>query len=134
MRKKTIAVLTAISLFTGVVSPAIAATKKPTIEEINAAKKAEAAKKAAADAQAKTLSKAKDSLRELTAKANAAQAKYLAALAELKRATDIANAANAHAIEAAKAVDEAHRKIGKLAANAYIMGGSFSDKIGRAHV
>ena len=127
MRKKTIAVFTAISLFTGVVSPAIAATKKPTIEEINAAKKAEAAKKAAADAQAKTLSKAKDSLRELTAKANAAQAKYNAALAELKRATEIANAASAHAIEAAKAVDEAHRKIGKLAANAYIMGGSFSD-------
>jgi len=127
MRKKTIAVLAAISLFTGVVSPAIAATKKPTVEEINAAKKAEAAKKAAADAQAKTLSKAKDSLRELTAKANAAQAKYNAALAELKRPTEIANAANAHAIEAAKAVDEAHRKIGKLAANAYIMGGSFSD-------
>ncbi|MFM8621366.1 MAG: NlpC/P60 family protein [Candidatus Nanopelagicaceae bacterium] len=127
MRKKTIAVFAAISLFTGVVSPAIAATKKPTVEEINAAKKAEAAKKAAADTQAKTLSKAKDSLRELTAKANAAQAKYNAALAELKRATLIANAATAHAVEAAKAVDEAHRKIGKLAANAYIMGGSFSD-------
>ena len=127
MRKKTIAVFAAISLFTGIVQPAIAATKKPTVEEINAAKKAEAAKKAAADAQAKTLNKAKDSLRTLTAKANAAQAAYNAALAELKRATDIANAAAAHAQAAAAAVEEAHRKIGKLAANAYIMGGSFSD-------
>ena len=127
MRKKMIAVFAAISLFTGIVQPAIAATKKPTVEEINAAKKAEAAKKAAADAQAKKLNQAKDSLRTLTAKANAAQAKYNIALAELKKATDIANAAAAHAREAAAAVDEAHRKIGKLAANAYIMGGSFSD-------
>ena len=93
----------------------------------NAAKKVEAAKKAAADAQAKALNKAKDSLRTLTAKANSAQAKYNAALAELKRATQIAVAAAAHARAAAAAVDEAHRKIGKLAANAYIMGGSFSD-------
>lgn len=104
-----------------------AATKKPTVEEINAAKKAEAAKKAAADAQAKALNKAKDSLRTLTAKANAALAKYNAAVAELKQATQIANAAAAHAKEASLAVDEAHRKIGKLAADAYIMGGSFSD-------
>ena len=127
MRKKTIAVFAAISLFTGVTSPVLAATKKPTVEEIAAAKKAEAAKKAAADAQAKQLNKAKDSLRTLTAKANAAQALYNAAQAELRRATEISNAATAHAIAASKAVDEAHRKIGKLAANAYIMGGSFTD-------
>ena len=127
LQRKTVAVFAAISIATGVAAPAFSATKKPTIEEINAAKKAEAAKKAAADAQAKTLNKAKDSLRTLTAKANEAQAKYNVALAELRRATDIANAAAAHAREAAAAVDEAHRKIGKLAANAYIMGGSFSD-------
>ena len=127
LQRKAIAVVVAIAMATGVGAPAFSATKKPTVEEINAAKKAEAAKKAAADAQAKTLNKAKDSLRTLTVKANAAQAKYNAALAELKRATDIANAAAAHAREAAAAVDEAHRKIGKLAANAYIMGGSFSD-------
>ena len=121
------ALFASLSIFSLAISPVEAATKKPTVEEINAAKKAEAAKKAAADAQAKTLNQAKDSLRTLTAKANAAQAAYNQALAELKRATDIANAAAAHAAEAAKAVDEAHRKIGKLAANAYIMGGSFSD-------
>jgi peptidoglycan DL-endopeptidase CwlO len=114
-------------MFTLTASPVQAVTKKPTIEEINAAKKAEAAKKAAADAQARQLNQAKDSLRTLTAKANAAQAKYNVAVAELNKAIQTANAANAYAIEAAKAVDEAHRKIGKLAANAYIMGGSFAD-------
>ncbi len=104
-RKNLIAVFAAISLFVGITgyeSPAIAATKKPTIEEINAAKKAEAAKKAAADAQAKQLNKAKDSLRTLTAKANAAQALYNTALTELRKATEISNAATAHAIEAQK--------------------------------
>mgnify|MGYP003349514237 CR=1 FL=1 len=98
---------------------AAAAAALSSLQEAN--RQSDSGAKAAADAQAKTLNKAKDSLRELTAKANAALAKYNAALAELKRATEIANAANAHAIEAAKAVDEAHRKIGKLAANAYIM-------------
>lgn len=125
--KSLIAVIAACTMFTLTVSPVQAATKKPTLEEINAAKKAEAAKKAAADAQAKQLNQAKDSLRTLTAKANAAQAKYNLAVSELNKAIQTANAATAYAIEAAKAVDEAHRKIGKLAANAYIMGGSFSD-------
>ena len=122
-----IATVAIFSVFALTISAASATPKKPTLEEINAAKKAEAAKKAAADAQAKQLNQAKDSLRTLTAKANAAQAKYNIAVAELNKATQIANAAAAYAIEAAKAVDQAHRKIGKLAADAYIMGGSFSD-------
>ena len=122
-----IATVAIFSVFTLTISAASATPKKPTLEEINAAKKAEAAKKAAADAQAKQLNQAKDSLRTLTAKANAAQAKYNIAVAELNKATQIANTAAAYAIEAAKAVDQAHRKIGKLAADAYIMGGSFSD-------
>jgi cell wall-associated NlpC family hydrolase len=126
-RNGLVAIIAALSIFTLTVAPVQAATKKPTLEEINAAKKAEAAKKAAADAQAKQLNQAKDSLRTLTAKANAAQAKYNAALAELNTAIKTANAANAYSIEASKAVNQAHRKIGKLAADAYIMGGSFSD-------
>ena len=68
LQRKAVAIIVAVSIATGVAAPAFSATKKPTIEEINAAKKAEAAKKAAADAQAKTLNKAKDSLRTLTAK------------------------------------------------------------------
>ena len=74
LQRKTVAVFAAISIATGVAAPAFSATKKPTIEEINAAKKAEAAKKAAADAQAKTLNKAKDSLRTLTFKAKIGRA------------------------------------------------------------
>ena len=55
-------------------TPAIAATPKPTLAQIEAAKKAEAAKKKVADAAAKKLAAAHQTLRSLTAKASAAQA------------------------------------------------------------
>lgn len=108
-------------------TPAFAATPKPTLEQIQAAKDAEAQKKAAADAAAKKLAAANQSLRALTAKANAARALYVRAQKELAVATAAANAAAQHAMETALAVAEAHKVIGKLAANAYIMGGSMSD-------
>jgi cell wall-associated NlpC family hydrolase len=98
--------------------PAFAAPK-PTVAEIEAAKKVEAARKKAADAQAKKLAAANQSLRALTAKAKAQ--------AELAVATTAANIAAKHAAETAAAVSEAHKTIGKLAANAYIMGGSLTD-------
>ena len=66
-------------------------------------------------------------LKQLTARANAAQALYLKAKKELEIATAQANAAAKHAAETAAAVAEAHRVIGKLAANAYILGGNMSD-------
>ena len=106
--------------------PAVAAPK-PTLAEIEAAKKVEAAKKKAADAQAKKLAAANQSLRTLTAKANAATALYRKAQAELAVATTAANLAAKHAAETAAAVAEAHATIGRLAANAYIMGGSMTD-------
>jgi len=106
--------------------PAFAAPK-PTIAEIEAAKKVEAARKKAADAQAKKLAAANQSLRTLTARANAATALYRKAQAELAAATTAANIAAKHAAETAAAVSEAHQTIGKLAANAYIMGGSLTD-------
>jgi hypothetical protein len=106
--------------------PAFAAPK-PTLAEIEAAKKVEAARKKAADAQAKKLAAANQSLRALTAKANAATALYRKAQAELAVATTAANIAAKHAAETAAAVSEAHKTIGKLAANAYIMGGSLTD-------
>ena len=106
--------------------PAIAGPK-PTLAEIEAAKKVEAAKKKAADAQAKKLAAANQSLRTLTAKANAATALYRKAQAELAVATTAANLAAKHAAETAAAVAEAHATIGRLAANAYIMGGSMTD-------
>jgi cell wall-associated NlpC family hydrolase len=106
--------------------PAIA-VPKPTVAEIEAAKKVEAAKKKIADAQAKKLAAANQSLRALTAKANAAAAVYRKAQAELAVATSLAMAAAKHAAETAAAVTEAHKTIGRLASNAYIMGGSMSD-------
>jgi cell wall-associated NlpC family hydrolase len=106
--------------------PAIAAPK-PTLAEIEAAKKVEAAKKKAAEAQAKKLAAANQSLRTLTAKANAATALYRKAQAELAVATTAANLAAKHAAETAAAVAEAHATIGRLASNAYIMGGSITD-------
>lgn len=108
-------------------TPAFAATPKPTLEQIQAAKAEEAKRKAAADAAAAKLAKANQSLRTLTARANAARALYVKAQAELAIATRAAVAAAKHAQETAQAVAEAHRVIGKLAVNAYMMGGSMSD-------
>ena len=107
-------------------TPAIA-KPKPTLAEIEAAKTAEAAKKTAADAAAKKLAAANTTLRSLTAKANAARALYVKAQKELSIATSQAVAAAKYAAETAEAVQEAHRVIGKLAGNAYILGGTMSD-------
>lgn len=106
--------------------PAVA-VPKPTLAQIEAAKKVEAAKKKAAEAQAAKLAAANQSLRALTAKANAATALYRKAQSELAVATALANAAAKHAQETAIAVAVAHQTIGKLATNAYIMGGSITD-------
>ncbi len=108
-------------------TPAIAATPKPTLAQIEAAKKAELAKKAAADAAAKKLAAANQTLRTLTAKANAARVLYIKAKQELAIATAAAIAAAAHAQETQQAVTEAHRVIGKMAASAYILGGSLTE-------
>ena len=100
-------------------TPALAKTPKPTLAEIEAAKKV--------DAASKKLAAANQTLRSLTAKANTAQALYVKAKNELFIATKAAQAAAAHAAETAQDVAQAHRVIGKLAASAYIMGGSMSD-------
>lgn len=126
MRRKSLIALALMGALTLATTPAIA-KPKPTLAEIEAAKKAEAAKKKAADAAAKKLAAANLTLRQLTAKANAARALYLKAKAELAVATAQAVAAAKYAAETAEAVSEAHRTIGKMAANAYILGGSLSD-------
>ena len=108
-------------------TPAYAKTPKPTLAQIEAAKRAETAKKKAADAAAAKLNKANQTLRGLTAIADAARAKYIQAQNELALATKVADAAALHAQETAAAVDEAHKVIGKLAANAYILGGGLGD-------
>ena len=123
-RAVSLALIAALTLTT---APAIAKTPKPTLAQIEEAKKIEAAKKKAADAQAAKLAAANQSLRTLTAKANAATALYRKAQKELAIAEAAARAAAKYAAETAAAVDEAHRVIGRLATNAYILGGSMSD-------
>ncbi len=125
--KKFRAISLAVILGLSISSVPALAVPKPTVAEIEAAKKLEAAKKKIADAQAKKLAAANQSLRTLTAKANAATALYRKAQAELAVATSLAVAAAKHAEETAAAVSQAHRTIGRLAANAYILGGSMSD-------
>jgi cell wall-associated NlpC family hydrolase len=122
-RLLSLAIIAGLTLST---TPALA-KPKPTLAEIEAAKQAEAAKKIAADAAAKKLAAANATLKQLTAKSNAARALYKKAQQELAIATSQAVAAAKHAAETAAAVQQGHRIIGKLAANAYILGGNMSD-------
>lgn len=108
-------------------SPAYGKTPKPTLAQIEAAKKTEAEKKKLADAAAAKLSKANLTLKQLTAVANAARAKYEAAKRELAIATKEAESAAAAYVVAVSEVKAAHDSIGRLATNAYIMGGGFTD-------
>ena len=119
--------LALIATLTFTVAPALAKTPKPTLAQIEAAKKVEAAKKKVAQAQAAKLRAANQNLRTLTIKANAARALYVKAQKELAIAEAAARAAAQYAAETAASVAEAHRVIGRLATNAYILGGSMSD-------
>jgi cell wall-associated NlpC family hydrolase len=107
--------------------PAGAATPKPTLAQIEAAKKAEAAKKKIAADALKKLESARGNLKALTAIANAARAKYVAAQRELVAATAKSLAATKAYDEAAASVAYTHREIGKLAIHAYTSGGGVSD-------
>ena len=103
------------------------ATRKPTLEEIKAAKNKEIAKaNEAAKAKAK-LAAAANQLKALTIKSNAARAIYLREQAELNIATAKAEKAAKKEQAAIAAVADANMRIGKMAANAYIMGSGFTD-------
>ncbi len=103
------------------------ATRKPTLEEIKAAKEKEIAKaNEAAKAKAK-LAAAANQLKALTVKANAARAIYLREQAELNVAIVKAEKAAKKERAAIAAVADANMRIGKMAANAYIMGSGFTD-------
>lgn len=119
--------LTLLLIFQSSISGAQATNHKPTLAQIEAAKKAELEKKAAADAAMKRLAKARGNLKQLTALANQAQARYQVAQLQLVKATALANKAAADYQEAAAAVASTHREIGKLAVNAYTSGGGLSD-------
>ena len=119
--------ITALLLLTLIPTTALAATPKPTQAQIDAAKKIEAEKKAAADAAAKKLNSAKKTLQQLSAIATAKRKVYLAAQNELKIKTKKAEIAMKHLQSAQASVSQGKRTIGKLAANAYVMGGGFTD-------
>jgi cell wall-associated NlpC family hydrolase len=108
-------------------TPAIANKPKPSLAQIEAAKKAEAEKKKLVDAATAKLNKANLTLRQLSAVANAARIKYDAAKRELAVAVQEAQAATAAYNVAVSEVKAAHDAIGRLATNAYIMGGGFTD-------
>ena len=124
MNKKIISLVLVITLMP---STAIAVTPKPTQAQIDAAKKVEAEKKAAADAAAKKLNSAKKTLRQLTDIATAKRRLYIAAQNELKEKTKKAEIALNHLQAAQASVSSGKRTIGKLAVNAYVMGGGFTD-------
>ena len=106
---------------------AIAAPPKPTQAQIDAAKKIEAEKKAAAAAAAKKLNSAKTTLRQLSAIATTKRKAYIAAQNDLKAKTKQAEIAMEHLRAAQASVSTGKRTIGKLAVNAYVMGGGFTD-------
>ena len=124
MNKKIISLVLVITL---IPSTAIAVTPKPTQAQIDAAKKVEAEKKAAADAAAKKLNSAKKTLKQLTDIATAKRRLYIAAQNELKEKTKKAEIALNHLQAAQASVSSGKRTIGKLAVNAYVMGGGFTD-------
>ncbi|MCX6429828.1 MAG: NlpC/P60 family protein [Actinobacteria bacterium] len=125
-RNRWIVITLAFGLVLGS-SPAFAKTPKPTLAQIAAAKKAEDDKRAAASAAAAKLAAANQTLRTLTSQADHARALYRQAQKELVIAIGISNTATLHAQMTAADVGAAHRTIGKLAANAYIMGGGLTD-------
>jgi cell wall-associated NlpC family hydrolase len=124
MNKKLTA---AFLILTLIPTSAIAAPPKPTQAQIDEAKKIEAEKKAASDAAAKKLSSAKKSLQQLTSIATAKRKVYVAAQNDLKMKTKKADIALAHLQAAQASVSSGKRAIGRLAANAYVSGGGFTD-------
>lgn len=116
-------------MLTLIVPPSIgnATNHKPTLAQIEAAKKAEVAKKKVADDALKRLVRARGNLKALTVIAKAAEAKYLAARNELTRATIKSVAATKLYEEAVASVAFTKREIGKLAVHAYTSGGGLTD-------
>ena len=105
----------------------LAKTPKPTQAQIDAAKKEEAAKAAEAKKAAAVLSSATKTLNQLAAIANTAQVAYNKALRELSIAKENAKAAAIHAAKTQAEVSKANTVIGKMASNAYKLGGDFTN-------
>jgi len=120
--KKLPSVLLAITILTSISPDAIGANHKPTLAQIEAAKKLELQKKQNAAIAGKKLAAAQGSLRKLAALAAEVNRRYLSARNELAEAVKELNSAT-KAVQAAEAeVSATHRNIGKLAVAAYMSG------------
>jgi cell wall-associated NlpC family hydrolase len=110
-------------------SPTVATAKnhKPTLAQIAAAKKAEIEKAQRAALANSKLDHAKRTLRQLTQAENAARDRLVRAQKRLEIATSTASKANTYAKNVSKIVMSTRSEIGKLAANAYMMGGQLTD-------
>lgn len=125
--KKLHSVLLSFSILTTISPDAFGANHKPTLAQIEAAKKLELQKKQNAANAAKKLVAAQGSLRKLAALAAAVNKRYLSAKNELAVAVKELNSAT-KAVQAAEAeVSATHRNIGKLAVAAYMTGGNMGN-------
>ena len=130
MRKKYISIFMISVLFS--TSPfsngvAVAKKHKPTLAQIESAKKVELEKKRVAENAAKKLNDARGDLKKLAILADAAQLKFLAAQRELTAATNELNVATAAHTAALAGVSDTRDEIGSLARNAYMNGGGISN-------
>jgi cell wall-associated NlpC family hydrolase len=107
--------------------PVSAKSPKPTLAQIETAKQLEIQKKIAAKEAATKLKSANESLKSLTSRALDARRAYDRAQVALAHAAEISNLTAKHLVRTQTAVSNAHAVIGKLALNAYKMGGGFSD-------
>ena len=125
--KKFRSVLLSITILTTISPDAFGANHKPTLAQIEAAKKLELQKKQNAANAAKKLVAAQGSLRKLAALAAEVNKRYLSAKNELAVAVKELNSAT-KAVQAAEAeVSATHRNIGKLAVAAYMTGGNMGN-------
>ena len=125
--KKYLTLLCALLVVSSTPEISFAKTPKPTQAQIDAAKAAEVAKQKAASAAQSKLNSATQTLRQLSAIADAAAAKYRKAQSDLVVAIQQANVAAAHYAIAQASVNQANTTIGRMAQNAYIMGTGFTD-------
>ncbi|MFZ2227800.1 MAG: NlpC/P60 family protein [Candidatus Nanopelagicaceae bacterium] len=102
-------------------------TPKPTLAQIEAAKKAENLKRNTAKAANGKLLEAKKTLNQLGAIVEETHQEYVKAKTELAKSTKRADLVAKYARDASAVVTATHREIGKLAVNAFIDGGGFTD-------
>ncbi|MDP1719569.1 MAG: NlpC/P60 family protein [Candidatus Nanopelagicaceae bacterium] len=123
----TVFTLLATLLLTSSNAGTYAKTPKPTLAQIEAAKKAEELKRSTAKAANGKLLEAKRTLNQLGAIVEETQKEYAKAKTELAKTAKRAKLFAKYASDASTVVIATHREIGKLAVNAFIDGGGFTD-------